>query len=107
MYRKDLLLLIQFSACFITNKFLTLKTYFQIVLSIFGLEAAKTYLSNQRFFAKDKELKNPITIIFNINVSKNPTSMGASTFNPIPHGGRFSLHITGGGQFDPHFFNSF
>ena len=28
-------------------------------------------------------------------------------FNPIPHGGRFSLHSTGGSQFDPHLFNSF
>ena len=30
-----------------------------------------------------------------------------SPFNPIPHGGRFSLHSMGGGQFDPHLFNSF
>ena len=80
MYRKDLFLLIQFSACFITNKFLTLKTYFQIVLSIFGLEAAKTYLSNQRFVAKDKELKNPIIIIFYINVSKTSKERGVTHF---------------------------
>ena len=26
--------------------------------------------------------------------------------NPIPHGGYFSLHSTGGGQFDPNLFNS-
>ena len=42
------------------------------------------------------------------NNNNNINSKIISFINPIPHGGRFSLHSTGrGGQFDPHLLNSF
>ena len=46
-----------------------------------------------------KQLKN--------NKSRDPFGYINELFNPIPHGGYFSLHSTGGGQFDPHLLNSF
>ena len=72
-----------------------------------ALTAQRHYVELMDSFNNDiNKIYNKLKKIRGDNVNKVYIPI-IETLNPIPHGGRFSIHSTGGGQFDPHLFNSF